>query len=205
MDTRDRRLTAPGRKTKERILVAAADLMHRHGVAGTSIPDVQAAAGVSASQVYHYFGDKQGLVLAVIQYRTDEKILGQQPLIDNLDSVAALRQWCEGAAIRLDASGCEGGCEIGSLACELVDTDPSARVELILAFERWEDPIRSGLARMQDRGELVAEADVPALATAILAAIQGGMLLAQVRRSVTPYRHAVSAVLDHIESFQLKI
>ncbi|MET0476062.1 MAG: TetR/AcrR family transcriptional regulator [Mycobacterium sp.] len=196
-----RRLTAPGRKTRDRIVQTAADLMHHRGVAGTSIPDVQAAAHVSASQIYHYFGDKQGLIRAVIQHRTDEKILGQQPLIDNLDSMAALRRWCEDAAVRQEASGCEGGCEIGSLASELADTDPSARADLALAFEHWEGPIRSGLTRMQDRGELSGDADVSALATALLAAIQGGMLLAQVRRSATAYRLAVSVVLDHIESY----
>lgn len=44
-------------------------------------------------------------------------------------------------------------------------------------------------------------ANATALATALLAAIQGGMLLSQVRRSSTAYRHAVSAVIDHIESY----
>lgn len=54
---------------------------------------------------------------------------------------------------------------------------------------------------MQTRGELSERADVAALATTLMAAIQGGMLLSQVRRSSTPYRHAVSAVIDHIESY----
>ncbi|WP_199443011.1 TetR/AcrR family transcriptional regulator [Umezawaea beigongshangensis] len=195
-----RRLTAPGRKTRERIVEAAAELMFRHGAGGTSIPDVQAAAGVSASQIYHYFGDKQGLVLAVVDHQTDAKIAQQRPLLDNLDSIEALREWCDGAGDRLDAAGCEGGCEIGSLASELADRDQSARTGLAAAFDRWEAPIRSGLARMQARGELSPSADTDALATALLAAVQGGMLLSQVRRSSTAYRQAVSSVIDHVES-----
>ena len=196
-----RRLTKPGRKTRERIIEAAAQLMFHHGVGGTSIPDVQAAAGVSASQIYHYFGDKRGLVLAVVDFQTDTKLDQQRPLLDNLDSIAALRAWCDNAADRQDAMGCVGGCEIGSLASELAETDPSARTDLSASFDRWELPIRSGLARMQARGELSERADVASLATALLAAIQGGMLLSQIRRSSTAYRHAVSTVIDHIESY----
>jgi AcrR family transcriptional regulator len=196
-----RRLTKAGRKTRERIVRTAAELMFHRGAGGTSIPDIQAAAGVSASQIYHYFGDKQGLVLAVIDHQTDSKLTAQQPLLGSLDSVAALREWCENAALRQDAAGCEGGCEIGSLASELADRDPSARAGLVSAFDRWEEPIRSGLTRMRERGELSGDADTAALATALLAAVQGGMLLSQVRRSSTAYRQAVSAVIDHIESY----
>ncbi|MFI6448759.1 TetR/AcrR family transcriptional regulator [Kitasatospora sp. NPDC050543] len=175
--------------------------MFHHGVGGTSIPDIQAAAGVSASQIYHYFGDKRSLVLAVVNFQNDTKLDQQRPLLDNLDSIDALRAWCDRAADRQDAMGWVGGCEIGSLASELAETDPLARTDLAASFERWEAPISSGLARMQARGELSERADVTALATALLAAIQGGMLLSQVRRSSTAYRHAVSAVIDHIESY----
>ncbi|NMO34693.1 TetR/AcrR family transcriptional regulator [Streptomyces sp. GMY01] len=199
-EPRSRRLTKAGRETRDRIVEAAAELMFHRGAAGTSIPDIQAAAGVSASQIYHYFGDKQGLVLAVIDHQTDVKLAQQQPLLSSLDSIAALREWCENAAVRQDAAGCRGGCEIGSLASELADRDQSARAGLVAAFDRWEEPIRSGLSRMRARGELRDDADISALATTLLAAIQGGMLLSQVRRSSTAYRQAVSAVIDHIES-----
>lgn len=119
-----RRLTKPGRKTRDRIIEAAAELMFSHGVGGTSIPDIQAAAGVSASQIYHYFGDKRGLVLAVVNFQTDTKLVQQRPLLDKLDSIDALRAWCDTAADRQDAMGCVGGCEIGSLASELAERDP---------------------------------------------------------------------------------
>jgi AcrR family transcriptional regulator len=69
--TEPHRLTPKGRATRERIVVAAAQLMYDHGVAGTSLGDVQKAAGVGPSQVYHYFGDKESLIRAVIAHRLD--------------------------------------------------------------------------------------------------------------------------------------
>ena len=72
---KQRRLTPKGRATRDRIVSVAAQLMFERGVAGTSLGDVQKAAGVGASQVYHYFGDKQSLIRAVIAYHT-EAVLG---------------------------------------------------------------------------------------------------------------------------------
>jgi TetR/AcrR family transcriptional repressor of nem operon len=191
-----RKMTTSGRRTRDRIVQVAADLMFIHGVAGTSIPDVQGAAQVSASQIYHYFGDKSGLVRAVIDYQIETSLDAQRPILDKLDSFDALRAWCEAAA-----HDCIGGCEIGSLASELAESDDETRADLVRAFDQWEAPIRKGLARMQERGELTAEADVPALATAMLAAIQGGLLLTQLRREPGPFRQATSAVIGYIETF----
>jgi len=197
----DHRLTTPGRRTRERIVAVAAELMFAKGVAGTSIPDIQHAANVSASQIYHYFGDKQGLVSAVIDHQIEASLDSQRPILDHLDTFEALRAWCDGAVARQEERGCEGGCEIGSLAAELVESDPITRSDLVAAFERWEQPIRNGLARMKERGDLNNAADVHELATVMLAAIEGGLLLTQIRRTAEPFKWALRAAVAHIESF----
>ena len=56
------RLTRKGQQTRERIVAAAADLILQQGVARTTLDDVRAEAGVSSSQIYHYFADKEALV-----------------------------------------------------------------------------------------------------------------------------------------------
>lgn len=60
--------------------------------------------------------------------------------------------------------------------------------------------MRSGLVAMGARGLLRAEADPDQLAVALLAAVQGGLLLGQLRRDATPLRQATDAVLDHIRA-----
>lgn len=199
--TTGREVTSRGRPTRDRIVRAAAELMFKKGVGGTSIPDVQEAAGVSASQIYHYFGDKQGLVRAVIAHQIDATLEQQRPVLDSLDSFEALEMWRDGAIAVQKSRDCAGGCEIGSLAGELVETDALTREDLVAAFNRWETPIRTGLARMRERGELSADADPASLATAMLAAVQGGLLLTQIRRSTVPLHVTVTAVIEHIRSF----
>jgi TetR/AcrR family transcriptional regulator, transcriptional repressor for nem operon len=192
------RLTRKGLATRARIVAAASELMFRHGVAGTSTEDVLAAAHVSNSQLYHYFADKSALVQAVIGHQADEIINGQRPLLDELDSLAAFRQWRDMLVGLQRQRHCEGGCPLGSLSSELAETDEPARAALAASFDRWEAPIRDGLRRMRDRGELRHDTDVDQLALATLAALQGGLLLTQARRSVGPLEAALDLAISQI-------
>jgi TetR/AcrR family transcriptional regulator, transcriptional repressor for nem operon len=192
------RLTRKGLATRARIVEAAAELMFRHGVAGTSNEDVLTAAHVSNSQLYHYFPDKNALVRAVIEHQADGIIDGQRPLLDELDSLAAFRQWRDMLVDLQRQRHCEGGCPLGSLSSELAETDESARTVLAASFDRWEAPIRDGLRRMRDRGELRHDADVGRLALGTLAALQGGLLLTQAKRDVSPLEAALDLAISQI-------
>jgi AcrR family transcriptional regulator len=181
-------------------VAAAADLMFEQGVAGTSLQDVQQAARVSGSQLYHYFGDKASLVHAVIAWQ-GETVLGHQwPWLSRLDSLQGIRAWRDYVVSTMRRRECRGGCHIGSLASELSDLDPAARSDLAAAFQRWIAAIRDGLQAMQDRGELRADADVPRLAYALMAAVEGGLLLAKAQRDVAPLEAALDTVIGHIAS-----
>ncbi|HTU71399.1 MAG TPA: TetR/AcrR family transcriptional regulator [Candidatus Baltobacteraceae bacterium] len=195
-----RKLTRKGQGTRDRIVAAAAALIQERGVAGTSTEDVREAAGVSSSQLYHYFRDKMSLVRAVIAYLTDAVLGAQADFLGDLDSIAALRQWRD-LLVRIQRGlHCEGGCPLGTLASQLAETAPTARLDLELAFAWWEEGIGSGLRAMHDRGELRRDVDPAKLATALLGAVQGGLILTQVRRDTAPLEASVDTMLDYIES-----
>ena len=91
-DTQHRpRLTPRGERTRARIIGAAAGLIYEHGVAGTTLDDVRTAAGVSGSQLSHYFAGKDELVQAVVAYQAD-LIVGVQRDAD-LGRAEGLRAW----------------------------------------------------------------------------------------------------------------
>jgi TetR/AcrR family transcriptional repressor of nem operon len=196
----DSRLTPKGLATRSRIVAAAAGEMFERGVAGTSLDDVKAVAGVSSSQLYHYFADKQALVLAVIEHQTSAILDGQEPLLSHLDSLEALRAWRDLLVETQRALQCQGGCPLGTLGSELAEADPEAREKAAAGFRRWEAGIREGLRAMHARGELARGADPDDLALATLAALQGGLVLTQMYRQTRPLEVALDAMLDHIES-----
>jgi TetR/AcrR family transcriptional regulator, transcriptional repressor for nem operon len=194
-------ITRKGQATRDRIVAAAATLMHERGVAGTSTEDVQLAAGVSASQVYHYFGDKRSLTRAVIEYWSNAILGAQEPALVHLDDVDALRGWADAIVEVQRANGFRGGCPLGSLASELADGDDAARDDLAAGYQRWRDAIRAGLADMKERGDLVESADPDQLATALLTTLQGGLLLTKTLRNSEALETSLNTMIDHIASF----
>jgi TetR/AcrR family transcriptional repressor of nem operon len=193
-------LTAKGERTRQHIVATAAALMFENGVAGTTVEQVRDAAGVSSSQVYHYFTDKQALVLAVIEYQTENVVGAQEPMFAQLDSLDGLRTWRDFLVEHQIRLGCRGGCPIGSLGSELAELDSGARVEVAAGFRRWEAGIRKGLRAMHERGEFTPDTDPEQLALATLAALQGGLLLTQVQRDVTPLAVTLDAMLELIRT-----
>jgi AcrR family transcriptional regulator len=194
----DPALTGKGRATRGRIVAAAADLMFHHGVAGTSTPAVRDAAGVSSSQIYHYFADKDALTRAVIEYQTTMIITNQDALLSRLDSFEALEAWRDVVVQTERDLDFAGGCPLGSLASELADHDAEARQALADSFAQWSAAIRNGLQHMIDHGVLADDADPDRLSLALLAALQGGLLLTQVQRNTLALEAGLDAMIDQV-------
>jgi TetR/AcrR family transcriptional repressor of nem operon len=192
------RLTRKGQETRRHIIAEAAALMYERGVAGTSVEDVQQAAGVSASQIYHYFSDKKSLVRAVVEHQSDYVLNEQIPLLSRLDSVEALEAWRDVVVANHRDGRIDRGCPIGSLSSELAGVDAQAHEAVLAGFARWEEALRDCLHAMRRRGELPEHADPARLALATLAAVQGGILLNQARRDTTALEAALDTLIDYI-------
>jgi TetR/AcrR family transcriptional regulator, transcriptional repressor for nem operon len=187
------RLTPKGERTRARIVEAAARLVYERGVAGTTLDDIRSAAGVSGSQLSHYFTDKDELVRAVIGYQAGT-IAGNQRQAD-LGSPEGLRAWRDMVVAQVKDSQGRGGCPLGSLAGQLAETDPRARAQIAAGFEQWSAAIGDGLRNLHAAGYLPAGTDPDDLAVTLLAALQGGLLLAQVQRDTRPLETAVDTLL----------
>lgn len=191
--------TARGRATCDRIVGAAAELIHARGVRGTTLDDVRAATAVSKSQLYHYFTGKADLVRAVVARQSHAVLAAQQPELDAIDSFAALERWRDKVVALAAQDGCALGCPLGSLVAVLAD-DELGRLALDTAFDAWQQRLQHGLEMMRDRGELGTSADPEALALGLLAATQGGLLLAQSSRSVRPLQVALDLALGQVRA-----
>jgi TetR/AcrR family transcriptional regulator, transcriptional repressor for nem operon len=195
------RLTRKGAQTRRRIVAAAASLILERGVARTTLEDVRAEAGVSSSQIYHYFADKEALVLAVVDYQAEAVVGGiHEPVLAAIEGIDGLRAWRDMIVSVQENGGCVGGCPLGSLGSELAELDHAARRAVAVGYRRWETAIRNCLQGMHERGQLAPAADPGQIATAMLAALQGGLLLAQIERSVRPLAAALDAMIALTQS-----
>lgn len=189
--------TARGAATRARIVDAATELVRTHGAANTTIDAVIESSKVSKSQVYHYFADKDDLVLAVVQRQTECVLGTHEELLRKLNSLAGIRRWRDAVVELTRQTNGAGGCPLGSLAAELSET-PRTRAALAESFARWASYFEAAFARMQTRAGRRPSGSLKELSEAILASLQGGLLLAQTMRSTRPLELTLDMAINHV-------
>lgn len=187
--------SAKGRATRQRILLAATDVVAEEGAVAATLDTVCERADASRSQLYHYFENKADLVHEVVGATTDAVLGIQTTLLGHLDSLAGIATWFDELVSMQEACQAHGGCPIGSLIGQLAERDEAVRLVLATALDQWEQQLRDGLLRMRAQGELEPNADPARLATATMASVQGGLILTQVRRDPAQLRTALDGAL----------
>ncbi|MFZ0251466.1 MAG: TetR/AcrR family transcriptional regulator [Acidimicrobiales bacterium] len=194
--------TERGRQARLRIVAAAADVVAERGALGASLDEVGVRARASRSQLYHYFKDKDDLLLAVAEATNDAVLGTQQSLFEGLGTWAGLRRWFDALVELQERRHGRGGCPIANLVAELGERDDDIRNVLASGFDRWQASIRAGLGAMAASGELRADADLDWLSGSTLASIQGGLMLTQARRDPRQLRQALDGALALIGDYR---
>ena len=191
------KLTAKGRATREHIVRVASELMLERGVARTTIEDIQDAANVSTSQMYHYFGDKGDLVAAVIDLQSSQ-VLGRQQLASSRSTASP--RWSGGgmpsstSCAVVGASGLPnrvvGQRAVGYRPAGQGPFGPGVRAVGGHHPRGADSDRRTGRTAGRVRGDR--------LAMAVLAGVQGGLLLSQLRRDTEPLEAALDTMIEHL-------
>jgi TetR/AcrR family transcriptional repressor of nem operon len=192
--------TQRGRASRERLVEVAAQSVAEHGISQLRLDEVLTAAGASKSQMYHYFSDRDGLVEAAVSHRCTEVLAKLESAFGRVESLKDLKQVLSGFAA--DYARQLSGCPIGTLAAELTEGPDGARGLVTDAFGSWERLLADALTRIKANGELTSKANPAELATGLLAAMEGGMLLGQVRRDPAPLHAGLAQGLGYIATFR---
>jgi AcrR family transcriptional regulator len=192
--------TQRGRASRERLVEVAAQSVADHGISQLRLDEVLRAAGASKSQMYHYFPDRDGLVEAAVSHRCTEVLARLETAFTRVESFEDLEEVLSEFAA--DYADQLSGCPIGTLAAELTDGPDGARRLVTEAFGSWEGLLVDALSRMRANGELTSKANPEELAAGLLAGMEGGMLLGQVRKDPAPLRAALTTGLGYIATFR---
>lgn len=173
-------MTAP---TRDRIVDAAAELFRHQGLHATGVKQIVGLADAQLASLYHFFpGGKEELADAVVRTAG----AGYQELVTAVwdaeaDVVASVRAVFVGAAEVLEATGYEDACPIATVALEVASTNETLRVATADVFAQWHDAATNRLERAGIAGDVARR-----LAFAIVAAVEGGFVLARAARSPEP-------------------
>jgi TetR/AcrR family transcriptional repressor of nem operon len=192
------KLTPKGLQTKQRIIKAAARLVEVRGPVRISLDDVREEAGVSSSQIYHYFSDKQSLMLAVIDQHQRDVPGDPGSMVGNFESVAGVRAWAE-LLIDQQRQSRYQGCPIATLGADPATVDPRVTLRVAAGLRRIQRHMRTGYQSMQADNQISAAVDPEALASMTLTSVIGGLVLTQLTRDTAPLRDAFTALFLFME------
>jgi TetR/AcrR family transcriptional repressor of nem operon len=191
--------------TREQVLEHATALIRERGFRATSIGDLLERAGIQKGSFYYYFPSKEDLGHAVLDRFVEDL---EKRLLDFLTAPAGpqplerIGAVLDGFVAQTEASGGKGGCPFGTLAMELADVHDGFRVRLSDALKRLEGAFADLLGRAREAGELRRDADPKALASFVMAGLEGGMLLAKTHRDVACLRTPLHFVEAHLASYR---
>lgn len=90
--------------TRKKLLTAARREFAQNGLAGARVDEIAARAGVNKQLVYHYFGDKDALYLAVLEWVYEEIRAQERQLnLEGLPPEAAIKTLIEASFDHLEA------------------------------------------------------------------------------------------------------
>ena len=169
--------------SRDRMIQSAALLFRENGYSGTGFRDVIEHSGAPRGSIYHHFpGGKEQLAAETVAWAADVIERRIARAAQSGDPIAALGIFVESWRDVLEDSNFRAGCPIVAVAAE-ADAGSTATDAAAAAFTRWQDLIGRTLL---DAG--VSRTDARRLATTVVAAIEGAILLCRVRRDIRPLR-----------------
>jgi AcrR family transcriptional regulator len=189
-------LTTKGAASRQRIIEAASAEIREFGVTVT-LDDIRARARASKSQLFHYFPEgREQLLLAVARYEADLVLADQQPQLGDLTSWPAWQAWRDTVVARYREQGQQ--CPLNALITQLGRTTPGAQAVVAELMGQWQGQIAAGIVAMQAAGEIGGDLDAARTASAILAGIQGGVIMMLSTGNLGPLEAALDLALEHL-------
>ncbi|MEU7085215.1 TetR/AcrR family transcriptional regulator [Streptomyces achromogenes] len=192
-------LTRKGAATRQRIIEGAADQIREQGVFSVRLEDIMARTATSKSQLFHYFPDgKDELLLAVARHEASRVIDEQQPELGSLTSWAAWQGWRDKVVARYRAQG--GDCPLHAALAQLGGATDATRTVAGELLGRWQQELVTGIRHMQSSGEVDPALDAGREAAALLAGIQGGVLILLTTGDGTHLEAALDLGIDRLRA-----
>lgn len=188
------------KKTREAILRAAFERMHRNGFQAAGLADILNATGLTKGAFYHHFPTKLALGYAIV----DELVADYletwwlAPLEEQDDPIEALARIIRDRLVKDIPDMIHLGCPLANLMTEMSPVDEGFRERLEGLYRHWRKGLARALRRGQQRGTVRGDADAEEAAAFIIAALQGAFAQAKVAQSMQAFRDCMEGLAAYL-------
>jgi len=192
--------------TRDRILDAAFQEIHKHGFQAASLSNILDRTGLTKGALYHHFPDKDHLGHAVIEEVVRESLetMVFEPLRATNDPIGTLREVIQRKADKATPENVTLGCPLNNLMQEMSPLDPDFKRRLTEILKTWQDVTTEALKRGQKAGRVRSNVDCRAAALFIVSAFEGCIGIAKNLQSVKEFRQCLAQLADYVEGLQAK-
>ncbi|VAX17855.1 hypothetical protein MNBD_NITROSPINAE04-2727 [hydrothermal vent metagenome] len=187
---------------KQRIIDSATELFHSRSYANVGVQEICEKANVKKGSFYHFFPSKRDLTLNVIDHvwlYYNQQSAVAKAFDKDVPPLKRIERFflgsCEFQSQLQKEKGKVCGCHFGNLASEISSQDEIIRKKLDAIFSAQADVIEETLEEAVAVGDL-PEIDTKATADAILAFMQGIILMAKTRNDARLMKKMAKAGVD---------
>jgi TetR/AcrR family transcriptional repressor of nem operon len=176
-----------GETTRRRIVEQAAPVFNRQGFEGSSLADLMHATGLQKGGIYRHFASKEELAAAAFDYTWESAYQAREAqAAEPAQGVERLKQLI--SSFVEHRSPVAGGCPVLNTAIDADDGNGVLRSRVRRALRGWVSKWTAIVAEAAARGEIRAGVDAETVATVIIAALEGGLMMSRMERSDEPLR-----------------
>jgi len=185
-----------GEQTRRKIVAAAAPIFNRLGYQGSSLNDLMEATGLKKGGIYRHFQSKEELALEAFDYTWEAawktRMVGVDEQANGIQKLKKL------IANFVDCRPpVAGGCPILNVAIDSDDGNPVLRTRVAKALRWWLGRLETMLKQARERGETRPGIEPKTVATLIVAALEGGLMMSRLERSIEPLQR----VQEHLNRY----
>jgi TetR/AcrR family transcriptional regulator, transcriptional repressor for nem operon len=175
-----------GEETRARVIDSTMSIINRKGLRNTSMQDIIDETGVKKGNLYFHFSGKDELCRSLIMEAADRYFEYLSKSITSKDPLGKIRDILNAVLKFHRRTGFVGGCIFGNTALEMSDTDDEYAGMVRDIFDRWVRILAGHLREAGKAGKLPAGVRPEPMAKHIVAAMEGGIMMARLYKREDP-------------------
>jgi len=202
--SRSRPAKTKGELTREQVIAKAAALFNQLGYKSASISDIMRATGLQKGGIYRHFENKETLELAAFEFSVEElgrrfreALAGKVRAGDRLRAIVAVY-----ASLPTNPP-VPGGCPVLNAAVEADDSNPALKRRVAKVLREWHSFVTRVVSQGQQRGELRSSVKPAEFTTALIAALEGAIMLSKLWSTTAPMREVRAQLEAKIREIEL--